>query len=417
MDISEINKSKSNNTRPLMIVVVSIFSVFSFFAGFGNGFLSALAQLIACATLLPIAWKIGDLFCKFTMPDFLLSSGAVDTFSKKLFWKVGPQLLAVIISWLFIFIAVADFFQDSSKENEISNAKPMSLEIDNRTDYFKYDVNKESGFDTPEFLATAKMKPVILTDGTLIELIRFDPPYIKKSDDKNLKQYDFSDTKKIVAYVPTTCVNDLSNKNREIYERITLMPKSINPKDFEANSFINNSCKKMIDLSHYDVSGYACVIEVSGNTKDSKCKEIQEIIFSYSDKSGLKRSHELEHLHKEKLNPISSKNLKSEESSANLVDILDTPRRNFSKLEEATFSPSFDCNKAMYLQEKLVCSDAELSRLDVQMYKLYSHNKENSKDVESIKNDQIDWIKSFIRQCTDKECLVRAYKKRISDLT
>jgi len=86
-----------------------------------------------------------------------------------------------------------------------------------------------------------------------------------------------------------------------------------------------------------------------------------------------------------------------------------------SVVDNSPFSPSFDCTKASNQQEKLVCSDRELSKLDVQLSQAYGKAKDKSSDVNALKKTQIDWIKSS-RACSDKACLVDAYKKRISEL-
>lgn len=84
-------------------------------------------------------------------------------------------------------------------------------------------------------------------------------------------------------------------------------------------------------------------------------------------------------------------------------------------VDSTPFSPSFDCAKASSQQEKLVCSDRELSKLDVQLSQAYTKAKDKSADVNALKKTQIDWIKSS-RACSDKACLVDSYKKRISEL-
>jgi hypothetical protein len=37
------------------------------------------------------AWWLGDAFRRFTKPDWITTSGAMNTFYVKLFWMFGPQ--------------------------------------------------------------------------------------------------------------------------------------------------------------------------------------------------------------------------------------------------------------------------------------------------------------------------------------
>ena len=43
----------------------------------------------------------------------------------------------------------------------------------------------------------------------------------------------------------------------------------------------------------------------------------------------------------------------------------------YAGVDEGSVSPSFDCNKARSISEKLICSDAELSRLDNELVTIY----------------------------------------------
>ena len=44
-----------------------------------------------------VAYLLGDAFRRFTAPDAFLTTGAWDTFGKKIFWLVGPQVIAMAI--------------------------------------------------------------------------------------------------------------------------------------------------------------------------------------------------------------------------------------------------------------------------------------------------------------------------------
>ncbi len=47
-----------------------------------------------------IAYLIGDWFRRFTTPAFFTADGAMNIFFKKIFWKIGPQTIALVIGSL-----------------------------------------------------------------------------------------------------------------------------------------------------------------------------------------------------------------------------------------------------------------------------------------------------------------------------
>lgn len=80
------------------------------------------------------------------------------------------------------------------------------------------------------------------------------------------------------------------------------------------------------------------------------------------------------------------------------------------------FAPSFDCTKATTGSERLICSDRELSKLDVDLSQAYSNAKEKAADKAILKQQQMAWLKSSLRACSDKPCMVNSYQKRIAEL-
>jgi uncharacterized protein len=77
---------------------------------------------------------------------------------------------------------------------------------------------------------------------------------------------------------------------------------------------------------------------------------------------------------------------------------------------------SFDCTKASSPYEKAVCSNPNLSSLDEQLAGAYKDARAKSADPDSLKKEQIEWIKST-RQCaSDVGCIEKAYKTRIASL-
>lgn len=76
-------------------------------------------------------------------------------------------------------------------------------------------------------------------------------------------------------------------------------------------------------------------------------------------------------------------------------------------------SPSFDCGKATTTVEKLICTNPELSKLDVSLAETY---KEAVSKDRSIRDDQRSWNVEK-NKCSDVDCLKTTYEDRISELT
>ena len=83
---------------------------------------------------------------------------------------------------------------------------------------------------------------------------------------------------------------------------------------------------------------------------------------------------------------------------------------------DAAFAPSFDCAKASTAQEKMICADRELSRLDVELSQAYSRARSQRADKDGLRKEQTQWLRTNVRACTDKPCLADTYKKRITEL-
>jgi hypothetical protein len=77
---------------------------------------------------------------------------------------------------------------------------------------------------------------------------------------------------------------------------------------------------------------------------------------------------------------------------------------------------SFDCAKAKTKNEKLMCANEIISKLDenlnVQYQKLLKFYVQN----QAIRQWQMEWLKSDELKCKDSDCLEKAYKKRILEL-
>ncbi len=85
-------------------------------------------------------------------------------------------------------------------------------------------------------------------------------------------------------------------------------------------------------------------------------------------------------------------------------------------LPVAAQAASFDCMKAVTNNEKLICSDSSLSKLDEDLNSAYKATLQNHPRSESIKQNQKQWIKER-NACLDISCLQTQYKARIAQLS
>lgn len=81
-----------------------------------------------------------------------------------------------------------------------------------------------------------------------------------------------------------------------------------------------------------------------------------------------------------------------------------------------TYAASFDCVKASSRTEILICSAAELSRLDDALDKTYWLAMEQNVDMPELINEQRWWLKDVRNKCPNSECLKNAYIERINKL-
>lgn len=76
---------------------------------------------------------------------------------------------------------------------------------------------------------------------------------------------------------------------------------------------------------------------------------------------------------------------------------------------------SFDCRKAATKVEKLICADAELSKLDEELSAAYKTALQNGKQAVVIKQAQKQWMNER-NGCSDASCVKGAYEARLSTL-
>lgn len=77
---------------------------------------------------------------------------------------------------------------------------------------------------------------------------------------------------------------------------------------------------------------------------------------------------------------------------------------------------SFDCAKASTKIEKLICSDAELSKLDEDLSKAYLKSFERSDIKQKAIRSQRQWLKDRRNACQSAECLKKEYVTRVKEV-
>ena len=85
--------------------------------------------------------------------------------------------------------------------------------------------------------------------------------------------------------------------------------------------------------------------------------------------------------------------------------------------ETGPITASFDCAKASSAQEKMICSDRDLARLDMDLSAAYRKARDAAADAKALQSEQLQWLKSTRSACSDKACLVEAYKGRLAQLS
>ncbi len=76
---------------------------------------------------------------------------------------------------------------------------------------------------------------------------------------------------------------------------------------------------------------------------------------------------------------------------------------------------SFDCAKAGTKVEKLICADAELSKLDEELNVAYKAALKDDMQADAIKQAQKLWLNGR-NACGNKDCIMEFYRSRVSEL-
>ena len=77
---------------------------------------------------------------------------------------------------------------------------------------------------------------------------------------------------------------------------------------------------------------------------------------------------------------------------------------------------SFDCAKATTKVERLICADAELSKLDEELNAAYKTALQDEKQANTIKQAQKQWLKER-NNCADAVCVKGVYEERLLGLS
>jgi len=81
------------------------------------------------------------------------------------------------------------------------------------------------------------------------------------------------------------------------------------------------------------------------------------------------------------------------------------------------YATSFGCMNVATGAEQLICSDMELTQLDLDLYVALSNSMARRGDKEQPTREQLEWINGSRNACSDKDCMLAAYKLRISELS
>jgi len=93
------------------------------------------------------------------------------------------------------------------------------------------------------------------------------------------------------------------------------------------------------------------------------------------------------------------------------------PSKSELQSPQISLTPSFDCRKASTSSERLICSNEELCKADVQLAKLYRAARKSATDKEVLKKEQISWLKNQRDVCLDVESMLQVYKDRIAQVS
>lgn len=85
-------------------------------------------------------------------------------------------------------------------------------------------------------------------------------------------------------------------------------------------------------------------------------------------------------------------------------------------VSHAALAVSFDCSKAVYETERAICQSPLLRDLDDTLAAAYGRARVSSSEASTIKDQQVEWVRSSRRCGSDVACLEAAYRLRIAQL-
>lgn len=107
----------------------------------------------------------------------------------------------------------------------------------------------------------------------------------------------------------------------------------------------------------------------------------------------------------------------AEESAKPQIEASSSPATQQAEAAQPAIAASFDCAKAASKIEKLICSTPETADADRRLAAAYSAAKSKSADPNSVKADQVAWIKQDRNACGDAACLLKTTEARIQALS
>lgn len=81
----------------------------------------------------------------------------------------------------------------------------------------------------------------------------------------------------------------------------------------------------------------------------------------------------------------------------------------------SALSASFDCTKATTKNEKAICADPQMSKMDEEMAKAYQSARQTFPDSQPLARSQVGWLRQM-QSCFDNECLQKGYRRRLEEL-
>ena len=84
---------------------------------------------------------------------------------------------------------------------------------------------------------------------------------------------------------------------------------------------------------------------------------------------------------------------------------------------QTSVKPSFDCSKATWKSERLVCSSPQVALQDLSLANEYREAiARNPQGAQRLKSEQNQWLRKIRESCDDVSCLQRIYEARVQEL-